>query len=241
MRLGIFGGSFNPVHVGHLRMAIEVREALGLDRVDLVPCANPPHKAATGMLPYGLRRRIVQTAVAQTPGLAVSDLEAVLPEPSYTFRTLTGYERILPEAELFFLMGISDLLDLVKWHRGPELADLAHLVVVPRFGLGLGEVERFVAEFWPDARRDDACGDPGEYAAVWRFPSERRLYQLDVTRFDVSATGVRRRWLAGRSISFLVPPEAEDLLVAQRDEVTRIWAESPAGEAVSCAVAEVRK
>lgn len=228
MRLGIFGGSFNPPHVGHLRLAIEMREALDLDRVDLVPVSAPPHKAASGLLPYGLRRHILQAAVSRVQGLDVSELEAVLSEPSFTFRTLAAYREILPEAEVHFLLGVGDLLDFPKWHRGLELPRVANLAVAPRQGGGLPEVASFVAEYWPDAVRDDvpANDGSGRMRASWRFNGEEgvtRLTLVPVTRIDVSATAVRERFMAGNSVAFLVPREAIAILAEHADQVLECW------------------
>lgn len=237
MRLGVFGGSFNPVHVGHLRIAIEVREALGLDQVDLVPVAAPPHKEASDLLPFDLRCAIIKAAVRQAPGLALSDLESGLPEPSYTFRTLTTYRDILPEAALYFILGASDLLQLDIWHRGRELPRLANLVVVPRFGKGLDEVAAFVPGFWPGAERLASCPEsvlPDVCRACWRLPGGGMLHYVHAPGLDVSATDIRRRFLAGRSIVFLVPREAGQVLMEMRDEVRRIWSVRPEGKRTRC-------
>lgn len=236
-RLGVFGGSFNPVHVGHLRIAIEVRETLGLDRVDLVPVASPPHKEASDLLPFDLRCQIIAAAVRQAPGLALSELEASLPEPSYTYRTLSAYRQALPHAELFFILGASDLLQLDIWHRGRELHQLANFVVVPRFGKGLEEVAAFVPEFWPGAERLPDCRDsalPGNCRACWRLPGGGVLHYVHAPGLDVSATDIRRRFLAGRSIVFLVPREAGQVLMEMRDEVRRIWSARPEGKRTRC-------
>ena len=237
MRLGIFGGSFNPVHVGHLRIAIEVRESLGLDRVDMVPVAAPPHKEPSDLLPFWLRCLIVKAAVRQAKGLALNDLEARLPEPSYTWRTLAAYRDILPKAELFFIMGASDLLQLDLWHRGRELHNLANLVVVPRFGKGLPEVAAFVPEFWPGAERLCLCVHEnlfGGCQACWRLPGGGMLHYVHAPGLDVSATDIRRRFLAGRSVVFLVPREVNQVLGEMRDEVRRIWSVRPQGKHTRC-------
>ncbi len=226
MRLGIFGGSFNPVHVGHLRIAIEVREALGLDRVDMVPVASPPHKEAGDLLPFWLRCLIIKAAVRQAPGLALNDLEALLPEPSYTHRTLSAYRDILPEAELFFILGASDLLLLDLWHRGRELHMLANLVVVPRFGKDLQAVAEFVPQFWPEAERLSACAhfvQRDDRQACWRLPGGNLLQYVHAPGLDVSATDIRLRFLDGRSIVFLVPSEVRQVLQERHEEVRRIW------------------
>lgn len=239
MRLGIFGGSFNPVHVGHLRIAIEVRETLGLDQVDMVPVSSPPHKEAEDLLPFRLRCLIIKAAVSQAPGLALSDLEALLPEPSYTWRTLSAYREILPDAEIHFILGASDLLLLKSWHRGRELHELANFVVVPRFGRDLQAVAEFVPQFWPRAERLFACAHPapGNCQACWRMPGGNLLQYVHAPGLDVSATDIRQRYLDGRSIVFLVPAEARQVLAEHGEEVRRIWSVQTEVRYKSCAEA----
>lgn len=130
-RIGIFGGSFNPVHIGHLRFVIEVKERLGLDRVDLVPCANPPHKPSSDLLPFDLRFQMLADACRELDGIEVNDIESHLEGPSYTHRTLEEYRRREPDARPMFILGTLDLLTLPSWHRGPELTDIASIITVP--------------------------------------------------------------------------------------------------------------
>lgn len=227
MRLGVYGGSFNPPHLGHLRLALEMREALGLDRVDLVPVAAPPHKLKSGLLPYAVRRRMLATSVRHVSGLEVSELEAVLAEPSYTSRTLAAYRLIVPNAELHFLLGVGDLLEMPKWHRGLELPTLTNLAVAPRAQQGEAEVAEFVHAHWPRAVRDDLDLPAGRHAS-WKFAQddgrrETRLTLVPVTRLDISATDIRRRFLAGKSIAFLLPREALRMLEEHAAQAWECW------------------
>ena len=119
----ILGGSFNPPHVGHLRLAIEAAEALSslTDGVDLIPCAVPPHKAMTGMLPFDLRARMLEASIADLPFLRCNRLEGQRQGPSYTWDTLLAYREAAPDTELYFILGSPDFALLPTWHRGLEL------------------------------------------------------------------------------------------------------------------------
>ena len=130
----LLGGSFNPPHIGHLRLAIEVREALGtlVDSLVLVPCGNPPHKRADSLLPFALRAEMTRAAVRGLPGISVSEEEGERQGYSYTWDTLSRYREKLPGRELYFVIGTPDFALLHTWHRGLELPRLCQFIVVAR-------------------------------------------------------------------------------------------------------------
>jgi nicotinate-nucleotide adenylyltransferase len=136
-RVGIFGGTFNPVHIGHLRAAIEVAEAVGLQAVEFVPAARPPHKVGNGLLDFDLRLELCRLAVEGLPGFSVNPLEARRDGPSYTCDTLTALGRSRPEDEFTFILGMGDLLCLGQRKNGYDLGRLAKLAVHARAGLDL--------------------------------------------------------------------------------------------------------
>ena len=199
LRLGILGGCFNPVHCGHMRLAIEVREALGLDRVELVPTARPPHKADLPILDFGLRCELLRLACSGLDWLGVNELEARRPGPSYTFDTLEQYQKDYPRARRYFILGVTDLLNLGHWKRGLELGTLAGLGVVSREGLGLAEVEEFVQA------NQETLGASRAAPGLWNLPSGNSLHYMEIPALGVSASLVRERWKKGRSLKFLVP------------------------------------
>ena len=140
----LFGGSFNPPHVGHLRLAIEMAETLRplADSVELMPCAAPPHKVVSGLLPFDLRAAMVEACLDGLPGLSCNRMEAGRPGLSYTWDTLQACREETPERPLFFILGNPDYALLPHWHRGLELPELCQLVVVPR---GEGSEKNFLA------------------------------------------------------------------------------------------------
>ncbi len=225
MRLGLYGGSFNPVHNGHLRLAVEVRERLGFDRLDLVPAARHPLKDCGGFLPLPVRWHLLRLAVADLPWARISLVEAAMSGPSYTLHTLMRYRRLLPEADLHFLLGAEDVLKLGSWHRARELTDHAHLVAVAREDVDLPTIARFAAAFWPEAER--TAED------LWRFANGHSLRFLPIPRLDISATAVRDAFLAGKSLCGLVPPAVDHALRSLDPDVRCWWGEGQAATAAS--------
>ena len=132
MRLGIFGGTFNPIHLGHLLLAEGARETLRLDRVLFIPTHVPPHKRAADLLPSKERLRLVQLAIRGHPAFAASDLEVRRPGPSYTVDTVRLLRRRFPNAQLFLLMG-ADMLR-VRWRGWSKLRRACTLAVARRPG-----------------------------------------------------------------------------------------------------------
>ncbi len=236
MRIGILGGSFNPFHTMHLRLAIEVYERLCLDRLDVVPCALPPHKHTQGLLPFALRTRCIALALGlegtarPEKGLTLNTLEQERQGPSFTIDTLNAYHEREPGCSLYFIMGSSDLLTLPSWKKGLELPKLASLVVVPRLDTDLKAVREFVAAHWPEAKHHPVP-PPHDHGvkAIWEFAGATRLDYLPLPRMDVSATMIRTAWLQGRSLRGLVPESVMSLLETERTLVDNVWRE-PASE-----------
>jgi nicotinate-nucleotide adenylyltransferase len=229
LRIGILGASFNPVHIGHVRLALEAREILALSHVDLLPCASPPHKAATGILPFALRLRLLRAAVQGLAGLRINPLEGERNGPSYTWDSLRDYAVRQPDARHFFLLGCEDFCTLPKWHKGLELPQLADFVVVPRNGAGEKRFTRAVRKNWPQALScppESALYMTGlPKAGAFALPGGARLLYLPLPRLDISASLLRRRFMTGLDMHFLLPPAALECLEAARGVVEEYWKE----------------
>nr|WP_275406310.1 nicotinate (nicotinamide) nucleotide adenylyltransferase [Pseudodesulfovibrio sp. JC047] len=208
------GGSFNPVHTGHVRMAVEVREQLGLDRVELVPAKEPPHKDGADILPFSLRLEMVNQAIRDIPGLTANPLEGQRPGPSFTSDTLECYRREHPETEFFFILGASTFLELPLWHRGLDIPHMTSMVVVTRWEAA-DAVKGFIVTHWPDAVQEA----PGS----WVFPGENRVRLIDTPRLDIKGGQIRRRWRDRRNLTLLVPSGVDTVLEDHADEVERFW------------------
>jgi len=208
--LGVFGGTFNPVHLGHLRAAEEVREALGLERVLFVPAKTPPHKGARTVAPPDARLDLVRRAVAENPFFAVSDLELRRPGPSYSVDTLRELrEGLGAEDRLWFLMGTDAYREIHTWHRYPELFALADVAVMsrPPEAVAAAPPASLARDFTPE-------GDG------LRHRSGREVRFVPVTLLDISGTAVRRALSRGRSLRYLVPE-------AVRGELERLSRDHP--------------
>ncbi len=198
-KLGIFGGTFDPIHLGHLRTAEEMGERLCLARVYLVPSAAPPHKSRGPVSAFHHRVRMAQLAVDDAPSLAVMDLEGRRPGLSYSIETLKEFHRIFhPKPNLYFILGMDAFLELQTWKDYRDLFNYAHFVVISRAGTPdvspLGHLKELGIEARPTAR-----------AGVLALPSGMSLRYMTPTRLDISATRIRRLVSLGRSIRFLVP------------------------------------
>ena len=199
MRIGILGGTFNPVHIAHLRIAEEVREACDLDRVLFIPAATPPHKALAGDVPFAHRLAMVEEAIAENPAFAASDLENRRSGKSYSVHTLEILREENPEAEYFFLMGMDSFREISSWREYRRLFSLCHLVVTAR----PGSESAPPPELLPVAVRDEFCYDDASQKLVHR--SGFTVIFLKETYLDISSTRIRELREAGRSVRYLVP------------------------------------
>lgn len=208
--VGIYGGSFNPPHLGHMRLAVEVLEAMAPSRLDLLPCPVPPHKDKDDMLPFALRVAMLRESIAGIERLSVNTLEEERAGPSYTSDTLRIYREREPDARHFFVLGAEDFASMHLWHEWHMLPELADIVVVPRSGMELDVFTRTVRTCWPEA---DAVKTPVQAAnSAYKLPSGGLLIHLPLPRLDIRAELIRERLAAGRSIRFLVPEPVEHLL-----------------------------
>ena len=220
----ILGGSFNPPHIGHLRLAIEARDALGglVQGVDMVPCAVPPHKAQGGMLPFDLRARMVEACTQGLPWLRCNRVEAQRQGPSYTWDTLCAYREAEPDTGLYFILGSPDFALLSTWHKGLDLPRLCHFVVVPREGHTAADFIAAAVTLWPDAaERPPLLPD----CPCMALPGGGLAHFLSVPWLAVSASRVRQLWLADRNVDFLVPDAALRILRNNTQTVRRHWLE----------------
>ena len=193
--IGLFGGTFDPVHIGHLRIALELQQHLRLDEMRLLPCHLPPHRRAP---PRSARHRaaMVRLAVEHCPHLQVDERELHRRTPSYTIDTLLELRRELgAEAALCLTLGMDSLVHLDSWHRWQELTDHAHLVVAARPGWQLpdtGPVAQLLA------------GRLAAAADIRRQPAGL-VVVAQLSLLPVSSTDIRRQLAAGDSPQYLIP------------------------------------
>lgn len=207
MRVGIFGGTFNPIHLGHLRLAELARERCALDQVLFLPAADPPHKAVAGEASFADRMAMVGAAISDHPAFVLSDLESQRPGKSYSVQTLEILRQNHPDDELYFLIGMDSFRDIASWWDYRRLFTLAHLVVVPRPGVAfLQAPERMV----PVAMMGEFCYDAGQQTLLHR--SGMQVILLTEDCLDISSTAIRQRLAEGRSVRYLLPSAVTDYI-----------------------------
>jgi nicotinate-nucleotide adenylyltransferase len=192
MRLGLFGGTFDPIHLGHLILAEQCREACALDRVWFVVTGAPPHKRG-GRTAVTHRLEMARIAVAGHPAFAVSEIEASRPGPHYSIETLERVRRENPDDELFFLIGADSLAELPTWREPIRIAQLATIVVVNR----------------PGIEEVDSASLPGF------GPGSHPLLPVTIPPIGISSSDLRQRLAAGRSVRYQVPRGVEAYIEAQ--------------------------
>jgi nicotinate-nucleotide adenylyltransferase len=202
VRVGILGGTFDPIHVGHLETARAAQRALGLTRILVMPSRVPPHRTAGPSASPFHRFAMAALAVPDVPDAVVLDAELTTAGPSYTASTL---ERLTVEGlrrpELFFITGADAFAEIETWYRYPEVLDLAHFVVISRPGMPAGSVP---------ARLPDLAGRFRTADHDTRADGMPRIFLVDAPTPDVSSTEIRRRLRRAESITGLVPGPVEE-------------------------------
>ncbi|MBM3634102.1 MAG: nicotinate (nicotinamide) nucleotide adenylyltransferase [Actinobacteria bacterium] len=191
MRIGVMGGTFDPPHDGHLALARAAAAQLGLDRVMLVPAAEPPHKPGGATMPAAQRMALVQAAVEGDPVLEASREEIDRPGPSYTADTLERIAGANPAADLWFILGADQLEGFPGWSRPERIVEIARLAVASRPGAG-------------DPAMDVLAGTV----------AAGRVDVVDMPEIPISSTEVRARIARGEDVSALVPPAVAAMLRA---------------------------
>lgn len=204
MRLGVFGGTFNPIHVGHLRAVIEVQETFTLDRLLLIPSANPPHKGAEDIAAAEDRLQMVRLAVQGLPSLEASAVELARSGLSYTIETLQYFHNYFgPESVIHFVVGVDAFSEITTWKSYHQLFATAHFIVMTRPGSTLNNLERFIHTHISRDYQYDTT------ASRYGHPRWCSIFCLNITHLDISATQIREWIRQGRSIRFLVPATVE--------------------------------
>lgn len=199
-RLGILGGTFDPIHYGHLRLAEEVGESLNLEHVYLIPAALPPHKGQRRVSSFSQRLEMTRIASAESPRLKVLDLEGRREGFSYSIETLKIFHAMVhPDLDLHFVLGMDAFLEIETWKDFRNLFNYAHFVVIQRPGFPSDVLESFLLTLGVNFRKKDREGN--------RFlsPSGYEVISMEATLMDISSTKIREKVAAGKSIRFLVP------------------------------------
>ena len=204
--IGIFGGTFDPVHFGHLRPVLEVQQALELNEVRFIPAGQPPHRqvphASTSQ-----RLLMLRTAIEDQPGFVVDEREIQREGPSYMVDTLVSLREELDQVPLCLILGYDAFLGLPSWHQWQQLIGLCHLVITHRPGWNHGDLDETLQslvqqhEMTPDQMLEQAAGG---------------LVFIPVTQLDISATDIREQIRAGQDIRYLLPDLVYEMIKDQQ-------------------------
>ena len=197
--IGVYGGTFDPVHFGHLRTAIEVKEQLGLQEIRLVPCRKPPHRPQPVADP-NLRLQLLELATENEPGLVVDARELQRPGPSYTVDTLASMREEIGISALALIVGMDAFAGIPAWHQWEVLFDLANIVVMHRPG--------YIPKIPPEIAK------VGRSVGITELLSAQHgcLYFQEVIQMDISASMIRRLIEQGRSVRYLLPDAVLQLI-----------------------------
>jgi nicotinate-nucleotide adenylyltransferase len=197
MRIGVFGGAFDPVHYGHLILAEQCREQARLDAVWFVPAAHHPFKAGPAVTPFDRRSEMLHLAVVGHPAFRVDEIEKHRPGPSYTADTLDELQRLHPDAELHLLLGSDTLPEFPRWYEPRRILRTAALVVMERPGHPVPPAEELRS----------ALGLPAA--------EPLRMQQVTVPLIDLSSRDIRRRVAEGRTVRYMLP-RAVEVYIAEK-------------------------
>ncbi len=207
MRVGIFGGTFNPIHLGHLITAEALREDFSLDRVLFVPSARPPHKPSPDLIGTEHRLSMVRRAIAGNPAFELSTIEAERQGASYSVKTIEALLQSLEQGtELYFLLGIDAFLDLATWHQPERLLRLCHFIINSRPGFSFSDAYPVLI---------DTFGIPVEQGAgKTALPGGHTLFFAEVPPLGISSTRIRSHIEQCRSVKYLLPEPVESYIIS---------------------------
>lgn len=208
MKIGLFGGTFNPYHNGHFRIISHVRKVFYLDEVYLIPSAIPPHKSATDLAPANLRFEMVKESLKNTPGFRVSDKELARKGPSFTIDTISEFQaEYRSDTRFFLLMGSDAFLDITTWKQKDKIFETVDIIVMLRGDRArLRHIVSFIDEHVSKGyilNKDNA---------VFTHSKKKDIFICHVPKIDISSTMIRTRVKNKLSIKGLVPDHVETLI-----------------------------
>jgi nicotinate-nucleotide adenylyltransferase len=215
VRLGVMGGTFNPIHYGHLAAANEVREAFALERIIFVPAAVPPHKDQTAIIEPRHRLMMAILATVSNPHFLVSAIEVDRPGTSYSVETIAALKALYPTIHaLYFILGIDAFLEIASWRQPDVLLKSCHLVVTGRPGFNLHQHATIplqqLSTRYPYLSFEQAEGETSAQLPRVRVSgTPYQIFYREVTALDISSTQIRQRIQQERSIAYLLPETVE--------------------------------
>ena len=214
LRIGLLGGTFNPIHHCHLTIARETRERMGLDRILFIPTGDPPHKPSDALATARHRVEMVRLAIAAEPSFSLSEIEACHSSKSYSIETVqTLRDEYGADTELFFILGLDAFLELDSWKQASQLIRSIHFIVVPRPGAAFASL-RTMPLLPPIDRSSLAALDAGQKDRLdLSWTPSTNLILLRLPPCDISASVIRTRLKNRQSVSNLLPAPVESYIL----------------------------
>jgi nicotinate-nucleotide adenylyltransferase len=213
-RIGILGGTFNPIHLGHLAAAEEVRDRLKLGKVMFIPSFLPPHKREEDMPSAVQRQEMVRLAIRGNPHFTVSDMEIRRGGRSYTIDTIEALRQAHIGADLYFITGLDSFLEIGTWKDWQRLMELCSFVVLSREGCRFRDIAKLAFLNAPD--HDLTALDGQEKEQVIIRTGNMRIHLERVPFYDISSTDIRSRIRSGRSIKYHLPEAVEHYIIENK-------------------------
>lgn len=199
MRLGILGGTFNPVHFGHLRVAEEILGEMNLDKVFIMPGGQPPHKDGKEIAPFSDRLEMARIGAGDSPDLEVIDIEGKRKGPSYSIETLLEIqEQYDSNLELFFILGSDAFIEIKTWKEYEKLFDLTNFIVLKRPGISSSDIIDFIESLNLNYKKSGTKD-------IFTGPKGKCIFFINVTMLDISSTKIREAIIEGKSVNYLIP------------------------------------
>ncbi len=213
-KFGILGGTFNPIHYGHLAAAEEIRDRLKLDRILFIPSSLPPHKQEEDIPSAVQRLEMVRLAIAGNPHFKVSDIEVKRGGKSYTIDTVEALRDAHPGTDFHFIAGLDSFLDIRTWHRWENLLSLCSFIVLSRPGYRFADLTRIT--FMKRADKELNALERGEITEAVVQAGEFRIYLETIPLYDISSTDIRRRVKQTRTIKYHLPDAVENYIIQNK-------------------------
>ncbi len=223
-KVGFFGGTFNPVHIGHIRMALEVYEEIGLSHIHFVPAPIPPHKKVKALLDFQTRVDFLNNSFKEynlDSYFSVSEHENSMQGPSYSFYSVQLWQELYGQTP-YFIVGLEDFLQLENWHNGLEIPRYSNFIVVKRAHYKREDFHTAVERFWLKKDKYSDYAQKINDASYSIFGNS--IEYLETSRLDISSTQIRNAMIEGKNASLLLPENVRKYVLAH-DEIITKWSE----------------
>jgi len=210
-RVGLFGGTFDPIHFGHLRAAEEIKQILKLDKVYFIPNSVSPHKIDTDVTPSSKRLEMLKLAIEGNKYFDISEFELKSDAPSYTINTLEHFNKIEPAPEMYFIVGNEQFDEIESWKDYKQLFELANFAVITRPGFSEINPNKVPLALKEDFRYDNCIENVISYTN-----KTKEIVFIEIKGIEISSTDIRNFVKSKKSIKYLVPDKVQNFILSEK-------------------------